>query len=329
MDNMMKPHLITAPAFFITSQIGRTFNGVDLTGMSDPFLYFNALNECTPDEVNITAGLMGLIMIGGVHFGKAKGVKISKWKYGMIFGGPALLCSCFFSWFSVPGITQLSLLACAIGNQGIMAALNHNTGGIKDKLKVETTLDFSLRINNALRADPIIGAHIRQQDMKITMDSLLQKNDAKADDISFYKRFRLFYNVHRMDGFTFVESNKRSLMEIGGLDPNKSFGDNMADMRKKSQGEMTKVFPYEIPDVDERKNELLKRFQSEAVSYEHKRTAETVAYWHQFQKNIKSEEDLDDLFDDEHKFDKMELYDLRESHRDENEDEPIWRVYER
>ena len=27
MDNMMKPHLITAPAFFITSQIGRTFNG--------------------------------------------------------------------------------------------------------------------------------------------------------------------------------------------------------------------------------------------------------------------------------------------------------------
>ena len=38
---------------------------------------------------------------------------------------------------------------------------------------------------------------------------------------------------------------------------------------------------------------------------------------------------MDDLFDDEHKFDKMELYDLRESHRDENEDEPIWRVYER
>ena len=79
-----------------------------MTGMSDPFLYFNALNECTPDEVNITAGLMGLIMVGGIHLGKHKSVQLQKWKYGLAFVGPALLCSCFFSWFREAVIDFLS-----------------------------------------------------------------------------------------------------------------------------------------------------------------------------------------------------------------------------
>ena len=70
-----------------------------MAGMSDPFLYFNALNECTPTEVNITAGLMGLIMLSSVHLQMPKGAAISKWRYGLAFGGPVLLCSCAFSWF--------------------------------------------------------------------------------------------------------------------------------------------------------------------------------------------------------------------------------------
>ena len=46
---------------------------------------------------------------------------------------------------SVPGITQVSLLVAAMGNQGIVAALNHNVGGIKDKFNHENSVDFSLR----------------------------------------------------------------------------------------------------------------------------------------------------------------------------------------
>ena len=46
-------------------------------------------------------------------------------------------------------------------------------------------------------------------------------------------------------------------------------------------------------------------------------------------KPVQKTDEFDDLFDDEQKFDNLELFDLRESHRDQNEDEPIWRVYEK
>ena len=52
-------------------------------------------------------------------------------------------------------------------------------------------------------------------------------------------------------------------------------------------------------------------------------------FYYNLKKPAQKTDEFDDLFDDEQKFDNLELFDLRESHRDQNEDEPIWRVYEK
>ena len=78
------------------------------------------------------------------------------------------------------------------------------------------------RINNALRADPVIGKHMREKDMKLTMDTLLEdlKDEAK-EDLSRSQQFRLYYNGYRMDGFSFFEAFKKATLGSFGLDRKK------------------------------------------------------------------------------------------------------------
>jgi len=219
-EQNIRPHMVTIPAFMYASMVGRTFNGVNITGMGDPLLWFNAMNTCTPDEAKITGALMGGIFVAArLSMLDRETFKLNKkrllWVLPTTFLAPYILCSHMFAWFSTPALIQLSFLLGAIGNQFITAAMAKNYLGFQDRFGHEPVDKFRARIKDALRSDAVIGPDLKRREVRESLEAGMSRVTDEFEGRK-WEAFK-YYNLHyKLDGYSTSEAIQRALKQTFG-----------------------------------------------------------------------------------------------------------------
>jgi len=276
LQHMVGPQIVTSIAFFVASMMSRGYRDLPLEGWTEPFLWFTSVTASMGNEHLVTAGLIGATCSLALVPALRKG-NLSKLKLGVISTLSTAVPMIGFSFFDVPPMIQVSVLIGCIGNQFITQSLHNNYFGLRDKTGLKTQEQVNDGILAALRRDPVIGEHMRKKDLEELLEK--QRNTKPAEEKKL--TFTELYMEERWEGYSVVASAGNAVKRQMDWDPDLTIRDNIQNFMRAQQSEkadLSLLYPYDLPNFSEKKNELARQTEIEKSIFIHRADAERKEY---------------------------------------------------